>query len=61
VRCHDFRLLHVKEIKEALNIAGIQSLVSSWRSEESSPDAQIDLIINRKDDIINLMEIKLMI
>ena len=51
-------LLHIKEIKEALSIAGIQSLVSSWRSEKTSPGAQIDLIINRKDGIINLMEIK---
>jgi len=51
-------LLHIKEIKEALGIAGIQSLVSSWRSEKTSPGAQIDLIINRKDGIINLMEIK---
>jgi len=51
-------LLHIKEIKEALSIAGIQSLVSSWRSETSSPGAQIDLIINRKDEIINLVEIK---
>jgi len=51
-------LLHVKEIKEALSIAGIQSLVASWRSETTSPGAQIDLIINRKDGIINLVEIK---
>ena len=51
-------LLHIQEIKEALNIAGIQSFVSSWRSEKTSPGAQIDLIINRKDGIINLMEIK---
>jgi len=51
-------LLHVKEIKEALSIAGIQSLVSSWRSEKISPGAQVDLIIKRKDGIINLMEIK---
>jgi hypothetical protein len=51
-------LLHIKEIKEALSIAGIQSLVSSWRSEKSNPGAQIDLIINRKDGIINLIEIK---
>jgi hypothetical protein len=51
-------LLHIKEIKEALGIAGIQSLASSWRSEKTSPGAQIDLIINRKDEIINLLEIK---
>ena len=40
-------------------IAGIQSLVASWRSEKTSPGAQIDLNINRKDGIINLMEIKI--
>jgi len=51
-------LLHINEIKQALSIAGIQSLVSSWRSEKSVPGAQIDLIINRKDGIINLVEIK---
>jgi len=51
-------LLHINEIKEALGIAGIQSLVSSWRSEKTTPGAQIDLIINRKDGIINLLEIK---
>jgi hypothetical protein len=51
-------LLHIKEVKEALSIAGIQSLVSSWRSEKSTPGAQIDLVINRKDGIINLLEIK---
>jgi hypothetical protein len=51
-------LLHIKEIKEALSIAGIQSLVSSWRSEKTTQGAQIDLVINRKDGIINLLEIK---
>jgi hypothetical protein len=51
-------LLHINAIKQALGIAGIQSLVSSWRSEKSVPGAQIDLIINRKDGIINLIEIK---
>ena len=51
-------LLHIKEIKQALGIAGIQSLVSAWRSENSTDAAQIDLVINRKDGIINLLEIK---
>ncbi|GAP73350.1 AAA family ATPase [Candidatus Symbiothrix dinenymphae] len=51
-------LLHTAEIKQALGIAGIQASVSTWRSETSSPAAQIDLVINRKDGIINLVEIK---
>ena len=47
-------LQHVAEIKQALGISGIQSAVSAWKSGT----AQIDLIINRKDGIINLCEIK---
>jgi DNA-binding MarR family transcriptional regulator len=51
-------LLHTTEIKRALSIAGIQSAVSAWRSTKTNPAAQIDLVINRKDGIINLVEIK---
>jgi AAA+ ATPase superfamily predicted ATPase len=51
-------LLHVQEIKMAMQIAGILSSVSAWRSQKSEPAAQIDLVINRKDGIINLVEIK---
>ena len=51
-------LQHVLEIKNAMSIAGIQSSVSAWRSEVSNPAAQIDLVINRKDGIINIFEIK---
>jgi len=47
-------LQHIPEIKHALGISGIQSAVSAWKGETS----QIDLIINRKDGIINLCEIK---
>jgi len=51
-------LQHVAAIRKALSIAGIQSSVSAWRSETSKPGAQIDLVINRKDGIINVLEIK---
>jgi len=47
-------LQHIAEIKQALGISGIQSIVSAWKGET----VQIDLIINRKDGIINLCEIK---
>ena len=47
-------LQHIAEIKQALGISGIQSAVSAWKCNT----AQIDLIINRKDGIINLCEIK---
>ena len=51
-------LQHAAEIKKALSIAGIQSAISAWRSEYSKPAAQIDLVIKRKDGIINVLEIK---
>lgn len=47
-------LHHVREIKEALGIAGVQTSVSAWRSKA----AQIDLLIDRRDHVINLCEIK---
>jgi len=47
-------LQHIAEIKQTLGISGIQSVVSAWKGET----AQIDLMINRKDGIIDLCEIK---
>ena len=36
----------------------MQCNVASWRSQKSELGAQIDLLIERKDQIINLCEIK---
>lgn len=47
-------LKHVKQIKDALGIGQVYSVNSSW----SSKDAQIDLIIDRDDNRINLCEMK---
>lgn len=47
-------LHHVPQIKKSLGIGGVQTSVSTWHSEE----AQIDLIIDRKDQTINLCEMK---
>ena len=51
-------LLHINEIKRTLGISGVQTAIFAWRSENSEPAAQIDLVIDRKDGIINLCEIK---
>ena len=51
-------LQHVAQIKESLGIAGVQTSVAAWRSEESDPAAQIDLLIDRRDDVIDLCEMK---
>lgn len=51
-------LLHTKQIKHALGITGISSWEYSWSSRKSSPGVQIDLLIDRKDDVINICETK---
>lgn len=51
-------LNHLPQIKRALGISGVQTEISSWRSKTSEPGAQIDLLIERKDQVINLCEIK---
>lgn len=47
-------LHHIPQIKNALGISGIQTSVASWHNES----AQIDLLIDRKDQVINLCEMK---
>jgi uncharacterized protein len=51
---------HIKNIKKALGIDGIYSETSTWskKGDEDSSGAQIDLVIDRKDRVINLCEIK---
>lgn len=52
-------LHHIPQIKMALGINGIQSSVSSWISGDNGQrKAQIDLIIDRRDEVINLCEMK---
>lgn len=52
-------LHHIRQIKEALGVAGIQSAVYSWTQEEHGKSkAQIDLVIDRRDEVINLCEMK---
>ncbi len=53
-------LLHTAQMKQALGISGVSSREYAWRSKKSSPGAQIDLLIDRKDDVINLCEMKYM-
>lgn len=51
-------LWHIRQLKKALGISGVQSLVSSWYSATSDNGAQIDLVIDRKDQTVNLCEMK---
>jgi hypothetical protein len=51
-------LTHISEIKRALGIHGMLTKVAAWKSEKSSDGAQIDLLIERNDNVINLCEMK---
>ncbi len=51
-------LYHLSQIKKALGISGILANTSSWRSITSENGAQIDLVIDRNDQTINLCEMK---
>lgn len=51
-------LYHLTQIKRALGISGVETKVSSWKSEKSSPGVQIDLVIDRRDQVVNLCEMK---
>jgi AAA+ ATPase superfamily predicted ATPase len=50
--------IHIKQIKDKLGILGVSTEVTSWRSKDSNPGAQIDLLIKRRDGVINLCEMK---
>jgi uncharacterized protein len=52
--------LHINEIKKQLKIEGVHTTESVWRhkGDQVMHGAQIDLIIERADNIINICEIK---
>lgn len=51
-------LHHIPQIKNALGISGIQTAVCSWSCRNEGHGAQIDLLIDRRDGVISLCEMK---
>jgi uncharacterized protein len=53
-------LKHISPIKKALGISGVYAETSTYRSiaTEEFPAIQIDLVIDRNDHVINLLEMK---
>ena len=50
---------HIEQIKKALGISGISTTQSAWtKMGEESKGTQIDMIISRKDNIVNMCEMK---
>ena len=53
-------LSHIRQIKQAINILDVSSTQSSWslRGDDSREGTQIDLLINRRDNVVDLCEMK---
>lgn len=53
-------LLHTRQIKAALGIGGIMSNIFSWqiKGNEYHPGVQIDLLIDRADNVVDVCEMK---
>ncbi len=53
-------MAHIQQIKAGLGISGVLSNVYSWRKEadENGEGVQIDLLIDRNDQVVNICEMK---
>jgi AAA+ ATPase superfamily predicted ATPase len=51
-------LAHLIQVKQALGISGIQTDSCAWTNTGKGDKRQIDLVIDRKDEVINLCEMK---
>jgi AAA+ ATPase superfamily predicted ATPase len=51
-------LAHLSQIKQKLGISGVLTRTAAWRSSDKKNPAQIDLLIERNDNVINLCEMK---
>jgi AAA+ ATPase superfamily predicted ATPase len=51
-------LAHLSQIKQKIGISGVVTRTAAWKSNDKENAAQIDLLIERNDKIINLCEMK---
>ncbi len=50
---------HIRQIKQALGISGVSTRQSAWsKRADDREGTQIDLLIERKDQVVNMCEIK---
>ena len=50
-------LNHIDQIKSKLSIKGVNTIEYAWRSSGLEHGAQIDLVIDRADNTINLLQV----
>ena len=51
-------MMHIRQIQQKLGISGVVNYAAAWRSKYAENGAQIDLLIDRNDNIINICETK---
>lgn len=51
-------MAHIQEILRSLHLDTIHTEYYSFRSKETSPKVQIDMVIDRSDDFVDIIEIK---
>ena len=53
-------MAHTRQIKSSLGISGVMSNIYSWTKEadENTGGAQIDMLIDRNDQVVNICEMK---
>lgn len=51
---------HIEQIKRSISIAGVLSEQSSWFTKKEGTDrgTQIDMLIDRRDRVVNICEMK---
>jgi AAA+ ATPase superfamily predicted ATPase len=49
---------HIAQIRRKLGISGVVTYTSSWRGRNEDDGVQIDLILDRNDNVINVCEVK---
>ena len=51
---------HIAQVKRALEIGGVRSSLSAWsvKGDDTKEGVQIDLLIVRDDNVVNLCEMK---
>ena len=51
---------HIRQIKQKLGISGVLSNESAWfvKADEENDGAQIDMLIDRRDHVVNVCEMK---
>lgn len=51
-------LLHLQQIRKSLGISGVLTAAYSWKGKYEDTGAQVDLVIDRNDNVVNLCEAK---